>query len=571
MNWIDIAQSLLEGLALILSPCILPVLPLVLSATVDGGKSRPFGIMAGFIAAFSAFVLLSRQLVTAFHIEPDVIRYASIILLGFMGLVLLSHKLSNWFSTVTQGAADFASKVGSGGGQGGFISGLGIGALIGFVWTPCAGPILAAVLVQVIRQQTNLQGVLVTVAFALGASIPMLVITLMGRKVMGKLSFFTTHAEGVRQFFGVLILLSVVYMGFGEQITGFFLKNNNVAPAAVADNPGLMLDATRHAQTSADAIAGLKDGLENPYPAPELAGLQGWLNSQPLMMQNLRGKVVLIDFWTYSCINCIRTLPYLTAWDKRYRDKGLVIIGVHAPEFEFEKNVDNIKGALAKYGIEYPVALDNNLSTWEAFHNRFWPAHYLINKEGQIVYTHFGEGHYDVTENNIRYLLNLNHAEPVSFSNPDLPHGDDQTPETYFGSNRAARYDGTPALEGDKLAHFKPAKDLSLHHWTLGGKWKVEGQNLTAAAPHAMLKLHFHAKKVFIVMGTIGNKPVAATLSLNGASLAALSGKDVKDDKITVEGHALYEVVNGASATDGVIAVEAQTPGLQIYTFTFGG
>ncbi|MBV8548154.1 MAG: cytochrome c biogenesis protein DipZ [Alphaproteobacteria bacterium] len=567
MNWLDIAQSMLEGLALILSPCILPVLPLVLSATVDGGKSRPFGIMVGFIFAFSAFVLLSRQLVTALHISPDVIRYASMVLLGFMGFVLLSHKLSNWFSTVTQGAANLANQVGTGGGQQGFIGGLGIGALIGFVWTPCAGPILAAVLVQVIRQQTDLQGVLVTVAFALGASIPMLVITLMGRRVMGKLSFFTTHAETVRKLFGVLILLSVGYLAFGEQVVGILLRNAvpvSVEQGKPAEDAGAPI-------STAQAPTSLQNALDKPYPAPDFKGLDGWLNSDALTMQDLRGKVVLVDFWTYSCINCIRTLPYITAWDRLYRGKGLVIIGVHAPEFEFEKNVDNIKEALTKYGIRYPVALDNNLATWGAYNNRFWPAHYLIDRNGQVVYTHFGEGHYDVTERNIRYLLNVGQSEPTSLvMTEDSPRGENQTPETYFGSARAERFVSTRQLEQGSIMRFKPATDLPVHHWTLGGKWKVEAQNLTSAAPHALLKLHFHAKKVFAVMGNLGNKPVEAQISLNDWPLSSLAGKDVKDDKVTVDSHALYELVNSPSSTDGVVTIDAATPGLQIYTFTFG-
>jgi cytochrome c biogenesis protein CcdA/thiol-disulfide isomerase/thioredoxin len=385
MNGLDIGLAFIEGLAVVASPCILPVLPLVLSTSINSGKARPFGIIAGFIAAFSAFVLLSRQIVIALHVDPDVIRYVSLTLLFVLGLVLLFEKLSELFSRLTQMAANLGSKVGAGN-EGGFASGVVIGALIGLVWTPCAGPILAAVLVQAIRQQTNLQSVSVTLAFAMGAGIPMLVIALTGRKIMSHFGFLAQHTSALRKLFAVLILASVAYLGVGSYAQTFF-KSSEPVPLQNVNQ--------------------LENGLKNPYPAPELKGIQYWLNSKPLTLSDLKGKVVLIDFWTYSCINCVRTLPYITGWDRQYRDKGLVIIGVHAPEFEFEKNVANIKSAMARYGIDYPVAVDNNLETWLNYKNRYWPAHYLIDKNGQVVYTHFGEGDYDVTENNVRYLLGL--------------------------------------------------------------------------------------------------------------------------------------------------------------------
>jgi cytochrome c biogenesis protein CcdA/thiol-disulfide isomerase/thioredoxin len=543
---LDILLAFLEGLALIASPCILPVLPLVLSASASGGRGRPFGIIAGFVAAFSAFVLLSREIVEALHIDTDIIRYASLGLLFLLGLVLLFDKLSEIFSRLTQGAAEFGSKFGTGN-EDGFASGLGIGALIGFVWTPCAGPILAAVLVQAIRQQTNLQSVFVTLAFAFGAGLPMLAIALMGRKLMSRFGFLAKHTAALRKVFAVLILASVAYLGFGPQVQTLFESS---VPAQ---------------QQNADR---LEDGLENPYPAPELKGIQAWLNSEPLVLSNLKGKVVLIDFWTYSCINCVRTLPYITAWDRLYRDKGLVIIGVHSPEFEFEKNIDNIKSAVARYGIGYPVAVDNNLETWVNFKNRYWPAHYLIDQNGQVVYTHFGEGDYDVTENNIRYLLGLKGTAEVTGAAESFP--ENQTPETYLGYARAERFAGSPSLQGDDSVTYMPALSLAEHGWTLGGKWKVEGEKITAQSNDAVLRLRFRARKAFLVMGTSSGAPQRIIVTLNGRPLGKNAGKDAKNGIVTVGMHTLYELVNQASSQGGLLEIKTTSPGFEAYAFTFG-
>lgn len=549
MNAVDIGLAFLEGLALIVSPCILPVLPLVLAGSVSGGRRRPYGIIVGFVVAFSLFALLARKLVALLGIELDVVKNASLVLLALFGLILLSPWLSRRFSALTQRLADFGNRLAGTGGEG-MLSGVLIGSLIGLVWTPCAGPILAAVLVEVIRQRTDFAGDLIIFSFAIGAGVPMLIIALLGRKIMDKLGFFARHAEAVRMTFGLIILMSVAYLASGVDIEALFMKN-------------------RPAQQAAQGQLVLQEGLRTPYPAPDFSGIEAWLNSPPLSMMGLRGKVVLIDFWTYSCINCVRTLPYLTDWDRKYRDKGLVIVGVHSPEFEFEKKFDNVKAAIAQYGIQYPVALDNQLDTWSNFANRYWPAHYLINRDGKVVYTHFGEGEYDVAENNIRYLLGLQgQGEPVQAEAPTFVLG--QTPETYLGYARADSYGGRERVAHDAEIHYSFPLFLPADEWALSGKWRVEGQRIIAGEKGAALRLNFKARKVFLVLGTPAGKTVHVTIKLNGEAVGGNAGKDAPDGRAAITRNTLYELIDQKTPKNSLLEIKADEPGLEAYAFTFG-
>lgn len=552
MSLVETGLAFAEGLALIVSPCILPVLPLVLSASAEGGRKRPFGIITGFVIAFTAFVLLSRQLVALSGIDPDIIKYGSLILLAMFGIVLLSGKLSAGFSAMTARLAGAGSRLSSSASTDGFTGGVLIGMLIGLVWTPCAGPILAAVLVQVIRQQSDLQAIFQVAAFALGAGIPMLVISLTGRKIMSRLGFFTTHAETVRKVFGVVILLSVGFIASGA-------STGTLAGAQEQENP----------LAAAETAAGLLDPLSDPYPAPELAGIQDWINSDPFTLESLRGKVVLVDFWTYSCINCVRTLPYITQWDEKYRDKGLVIVGVHAPEFAFEKSRANVESAVAAHGILYPVVLDNDLDTWTNFRNRYWPAHYLVDKNGRVVYTHFGEGRYAQTEHNIRYLLGLDEqTDAAEKALPSTSRG--QTPETYLGSARARNFSGATQTEDGNAKTFDFPQTLPVDHWALRGAWEIEQERIVSRSPDASLRLHFNAGKVFIVLGAPEDKTIRASITIDGKAPGEAAGKDAPGGVLTVRGHNLYEIVRQDSAEPGLVEITAEDPGLEAYAFTFG-
>lgn len=543
--------SFVEGLALILSPCILPVLPLVLSTSIDGGKRRPFGIILGFILTFAIFSLVSRQLVSVFNINLDYIKYGSLILLAILGFILLSEKLLSLFEKYTVYLANLGIVLAKNY-RDGFLSGVLIGALIGLVWTPCAGPILASALVQIIREQRDLNAMLLIFAFSFGAGVPMLIISLTGRKLIAKLSFLTRRGWLVHKVLGILILSSVGLIASGVNAADLVSLNNKI-----------------NLTNSKNQLQG---ALPTAYVAPEFAASDSWLNTpnnQPLDIKSLRGKVVLVDFWTYSCINCLRTLPYITKWDQKYRKDGLVIVGVHAPEFEFEKNADNVKAALKRYNIQYPVAMDNNLDTWTNYSNQYWPAHYLINKDGMVVYTSFGEGKYDETENNIRVLLGLA-AKPDSFSDTST-YSFNQTPETYLGYQRSAAFASNENITRDKLVNYTVPDFLTANNWALQGNWQINGQNIITGNKLAKLQLNFTARDVFLVLGTTANKPITAKIKLNGKLVSAKNaGKDVNNGSLTVTGHRLYHLISQGKVQNGLLEIDITDPGLEAYAFTFG-
>ena len=320
--------------------------------------------------------------------------------------------------------------------------------------------------------------------------------------------------------------------------------------------------------TREKAVPGLADGLPEPYPAPDFAGIAAWINSPPLTMAGLRGKVVLVDFWTYSCINCVRTLPQLAAWDRKYRRDGLVIVGVHSPEFRFETRRKNVQAAVARYGIRYPVALDSSLRTWSNFHNLVWPAHYLIDRRGRVVSTHFGEGRYDVTENDIRLLLGL--RGKVGPDGAPQPISLVQTPETYLGALRAERFAGAPAITDGASRNDRFPSTLAPDSWALRGRWSVGSQKISALAPGAAIRLRFTARKVFLVLGTASGDPVRASIRLNGAPPQGSAGRDAPGGTLRITRDTLYELIDQGAVRDGVIEIVADQPGVEAYAFTFG-
>lgn len=322
--------------------------------------------------------------------------------------------------------------------------------------------------------------------------------------------------------------------------------------------------------------AQLQGGLAKPVAAPEIESAGPWLNSPPLSMAGLKGRVVLLDFWTYSCINCLRTLPYIKSWYEAYKDKGFVVVGIHAPEFEFEKNTANVEKAIKRFGITYPVVQDNAMEIWNRYGNRYWPAHYLINRDGQVVYTHFGEGNYAVTENNIRALLRET-GETATLKEKTEIAALHQTPETYLGTDRGERFESNPKNSNAVENYVYPEK-LDPDCWALQGKWERYAERVVARDKGAALQMRFRGRKLFLVMGVEGAEPVRAKILFNGAPLKIGAGKDVTVTGETfqisaalVQEHRLYELLDLGKFQEGTITIQAEQPGLQLYAFTFGG
>ncbi|HRI76363.1 MAG TPA: cytochrome c biogenesis protein DipZ [Alphaproteobacteria bacterium] len=520
----QITLAFAEGLGLAVSPCILPVLPLILGASSGHGRSRPLMIITGFIVSFTIFALTSRQILAVTGVEQQTIQLVSFALLFSFGVVMLVPALESGFARVTGKLAGYAQKASSGKKTEGRFGGLLIGALIGLVWTPCAGPILAVALLQVIQADTHIDAVITILAFSIGAGIPMLMIAMSGQLFIRYVRAFSAHAVAVRRVMGIII---VVFSLFG--LSGFNVGEWVVTRAAVAEEMAMT-------QT-------LQGGLAAPYSAPEIAGIEKWFNTAPLSLSELKGKVVLVDFWTYSCINCIRTLPYIKKWHDKYKDKGLVIIGVHSPEFSFEAKRENVAKAVKKFGIAYPVAMDNQFASWKNYNNKYWPAHYLIDRDGQVVYTHFGEGNYDITENNIRYLLGLGRTDGgIGGGGVTSPA---QTPETYLGTARAAR---------EALGNYIPQ-----HYWKLSGQWSRSGEYIESLSAGAGLTLHYAAKKVFLVMESESGQPIEVRIT----------GDRHKDKSILVNESLLYEVLELDSFSEGNVTIMPADAGLRLYAFTF--
>jgi cytochrome c biogenesis protein CcdA/thiol-disulfide isomerase/thioredoxin len=544
---ISICLGFLEGFVLILSPCILSIIPLIFAGSVVGSKKRAFGIILGFIFTFAVFALFAHQLVQYFGIDLNFVRYTAYALLFIFALVLLSNYLTERFTHLTQNISALGTFFIVPDSSEGLLNGIFLGGLMALIWTPCAGPILATVIVQIAIQKTTVISFLTLLSFALGAGIPVFLIILYGFKIRDTFTFFKTHSIRIRKVLGIIILLNLGYM---------ILQESGVRPLTVVS------------QSNIRTANYLEGGLWRPYKAPEIGGIEEWINASALKISALKGRVVLIDFWTYSCINCIRTIPYLNDWYKKYHQQGLVIIGVHTPEFDFEKNATNVQNAVRRYGIKYPVALDNLFVTWQNFANHYWPAHYLINQNGEVVYEHFGEGNYETTENNIRFLLGGDKINPPI--NSEEVQNNNLTPETYLGYERADT-NFSPVLTPNHSSEYHFTDKLASDAWELEGFWQVNADKISATQANASLRIHFNARKIFLVMGSRTKNNVPVSLLLNGKPLLITQqGRSVINSQLVVDKYFLYEAISLPKFSHGVLQITPQEPGLDIYTITFG-
>ncbi|MFJ9900799.1 cytochrome c biogenesis protein CcdA [Streptomyces sp. NPDC091280] len=518
---------------------------------------RPYAVVLGLVLSFSFFTLLGVTIISALGLPDDILRYVGLVLLVLIGLGLVfppvERLLEKPFARIPQRQVN---KEGSA-----FVLGLGLGLL----YVPCAGPVLAAITVAGARGELSLGIVALTVSFAVGTALPLLVFALAGRRVAERIGAFRKRARKLRIVAGCLMMALALALAFNvtDAIQRALPDYTSAAQQKIEDSDvarqklsGLYDNSNRELSRCEDGV----DELRSCGQAPPIAGISKWLNTpggQPVDLKQERGKVVLIDFWTYSCINCQRSLPYIEAWNRTYRSSGLEIIGVHSPEFAFEKNASNVAGQARKLGVTYPVALDNKLTTWDNYRNRFWPAKYLIDAHGTVRYFKFGEGQYAQTEDLIRTLLKQ--ANPSVQLPPKTGQKDDQltkdrTPETYLSNQRISGYVGEP-LQPDKAKTYRFAADIPVNSLSLDGTWTAGYQYFTAGSD-ARLAFTYRAKNVNLVLGGTGTVTVL------------IDGKTMKT--VPVSGTpTLYRLVDERTARTAHLELRV-TPGIQAYSFTFG-
>jgi len=593
--------AFIAGGATAVSPCVLPVLPVVLSAGVTGGRRRPLGIVSGLALSFTFATVALVYVISALGLPDGLLRTLSIaVLIGF-GISLLVPKIGDRIEARLSrigprpgvgarggtggGPGGGAGGSGEGGGAGGpkdgFWSGMAVGGGLGFLYAPCAGPILAGVITVSASQSLAAGRVATALAYGAGSAVVLYALMLGGRKATSRLA---KRSGGFQAAMGAVMVLVAVLM-LGNYDTKFETAIAGGLPSFLV-TPARGLETTAAARTQLAALRGHKarqaGGLKEADAgetlpvlgnAPEFKGTQMWFNTpggRPLTLKALRGRVVLVDFWTYSCINCLRTLPYINAWNRKYTAKGLTIVGVHTPEFPFEHSAANVAEAIKENGIEYPVVQDNNYETWNAYNNEYWPAEYLIDAEGRIRLADFGEGEYAAKERAIRSLLveagatGLGGATNV---HAQLPSEAEVTPESYLGAEKAVRFENGEIAAG---AHdFGPDNAApEPEHLSYGGLWSVAAHQATAG-DGAKLKLNFFARRVFLVAGSPAG-PQKVRFLLDGRPIPrADAGGDVQSATATVGFQRLYRVVELPRVERHVLTVEP-AEGVGVYSFTFG-
>jgi len=569
--------SFLAGFVTILAPCIWPLLPIVLSASSGSGKRRPLGITLGVMTSFTVFTLSISYLEKFFHLNANIFRLLAVIIIGLLGISMMIPALGTTFENfVNQVLSPFQNKLKA---QGtGFGAGYVTGFSIGLVWAPCAGPILATIATLAATQAVNIRVVIVTMAYIIGLGIPLFLFSLAGSKVFNKMRQVTKYTGIVQQVFGFIMIVAalLIYTNYDKVIQVKILDlfpsyGNFLSKVENNDQVSEQLGNLRGEKETKTMTVENAESLPDMGPAPDFTGISRWLNSDALTMAQLRGKVVLVDFWTYSCVNCVRTLPHVTGWYEKYKNNNFVVIGVHTPEFAFEKEAGNVQNALKEFKINYPVALDNNYGTWQAYNNEYWPAEYLIDSKGHIRHTHFGEGNYDQMELAIRQLLKES-GQGLNISagtNVDTTPQYDRTPETYLGKARIERFASNEQIREGEQIYTHPAV-LARDHFAFEGAWDITDESAKSKKGSALV-LHFKAGKVFLVIGP-GVRGNQIKVFVDGKPInESIAGADVKNGKIILDEERLYNLVDlKGKVEDHLLRLEFENDGILVYAFTFG-
>ena len=586
-------MAYLGGILTILSPCILPVLPFVFARSDQPFRKSGLPLLAGMAAAFA----LVASLVTvggAWAVRANQFgRLAAMILFALFGLALLFSSLAERLSRPLVQLGGRLSR--SHDSRPSILNSFVLGIATGLLWTPCAGPILGLILTGAALSGTSARTAFLLLVYAAGAATSLALALLAGGRVFRAMKRSLGAELWIRRILGVAVLAGVAAIAFGldrgiltrlslagtsnleQRLVALTGQSEQAKPQA----PPIKLDANPSMMMM--SAGGNSNGV--PGTLPDLSGATAWINtpnSQPLTSESLRGKVVVVDFWTYSCINCLRALPYVNAWYGKYKDSGLVVIGVHTPEFPFEKDEANVRKAVRDLGIGYPVAMDNDYRIWRAFNNRFWPAHYFIDAAGRVRYHHFGEGNYDESEAWIRSLLEeRNHQPPPNPAMKIAASGAEaasdlqlvQSPETYIGYIRAKNFASPGGFNEDAPQLYREPAHMALNEWALTGRWKDEGQIATLLSPSGGIVYRFHARDLHLVLGPARDgKPIRFRVTLDGKPPGADHGADCGADGYgTVTESRLYQLIRQQGGVrDRLFRIEFLSPGAQAFAFTFG-
>jgi cytochrome c biogenesis protein CcdA/thiol-disulfide isomerase/thioredoxin len=623
-----ILLSYLGGALTILSPCILPVLPFVFARTGQPFVRSGLPLLLGMALTFALVATLA-AVGGGWVVEANQYgRWVALVLMAFFGVTLLLPHLADRLTKPLVALGDKLSNKAHADSEGsGARSSLLLGVATGLLWAPCAGPVLGLVLTGAALNGASVGTTLLLLAYAAGAATSLALALLVGGKVFSVMKRSLGAGEWVRRGLGAAMLAGVAAIATGLD-TGLLTQVSTIATAGVeqklidtlaprggqpeAPAGGAMMRSAAAARGEADgeapggammartamsgaagaggpammarrAMAPVADALPVEGKLPSLDGAVEWLNSKPLTAEQLKGKVVLVDFWTYSCINCLRSLPYTKAWAEKYRDQGLVVIGVHAPEFAFERNLNNVRKAVKDQGINFPVAVDNNYAIWRAFNNQYWPAHYFIDAKGQIRHHHFGEGDYAQSEQVIQQLLeeagrkNVTNtvvsAEDAQGIQQQSDMGQVGSQETYLGYERAENF-ASPEKQAANAArqYTAPAKP-ALNQWGLAGNWLSQAEQITLNQGSGSIVYRFHARDLHLVLGPgKDGKPVRFRVTIDGAAPGQNHGADVAADGTgKIDSQRLYQLVRQSGpVADRTFSIEFLDSGVQAYAFTFG-
>jgi cytochrome c biogenesis protein CcdA/thiol-disulfide isomerase/thioredoxin len=575
--------ALIAGAGTAITPCVLPVLPALLSASAVGGRRRPFGIVLGLAMTFTIAIVALAQLVKGVGLASGAARTVAIVVLVGFGVVMLIPNVAARVQAPLSRLARFGPTTRGDG----FWSGLGVGGALGFVCAPCAGPILAAVTSVSASSGPTARVIGVAIAYAVGLSAVLLLWSIGGRAVADRVRR-SLRGHVVERTLGAVLLATGVAMVFNVDV-------RFEEALAKANLPAFLVDPTRALENSSavqNRLASLrpasrfalrqKEASRTPVPsaegvsipgiqtpalpdlgnAPEFTDTERWFNTpsgRPEALAGLRGRVVLVDFWTYTCINCIRTLPFLKGLYATYHPYGLEIVGVETPEFTFEQEAPNVAQAISSDGIRYPVVQDNRYGTWNAYQNQYWPAEYLIDAHGRVRHTQFGEGDYKQSEAAVRELLHeagVPKLPPPMNAHAIIPSGGVATPETYLDPRRAQGF-AQPLTSG--VHSYPGVSSIGLNQFALKGIWRVGSESITPVAGGASIELGFQAAKAYLVMTSAGNVPRQARVLLDGRQYAT----------VTVMGQRLYTLVSLPGDQQHALTVQLP-PGVSAYDFTFG-